>query len=217
MFRIRMNVALFTIIFASFAMNSFAADCKEALFAPRIGVFAHEGGFQNSKNDAGNFLIVKGQKINCGGTKFGIACRDNLLFLKKLGKPIKDISQDDATKFYSTSQCAELKFTDLKGQKIPTKMLDLAVNMGAGTAIKLIIKTIDRLNGTETDIPVKPVMTKEVIDWYNQYTADPEQRSIFFLVLILEALDRYSDIVETNTKQATWLLGWIIRLNPYSD
>lgn len=201
-----------TAMVLTFTVPGHAADCREALFNPQSGVFKHEGGYQNSKRDGGNWSTGKvGKGKMCGGTKFGIACAYNP------GVDIRNLTKEGAAAIYERKQCAELMFSELKGQKVPTRMLDLAVNMGTGTAVKLIVKTINRLNGVELDLPVKPVMTREIVDWYNHYTEDPERRSVFFLVMILEALDRYSDIVESNPAQAQWLLGWIIRLNPYSD
>lgn len=200
-------------VLLSCVVQAQAADCGRALFDPTTGVFAHEGGYQNSKGDGGNWSSGKvGKGHMCGGTKFGIACAYNPTL------DIKNLTKDKAAQVYSNNQCKELRMPELMGQKIPSKLLDLAVNMGTGTAIKIMTKTINRLNGTaEVDFPVKPLLTNEVVMWYNHYTMDTDQRSIFYLTLILEALDRYSDIVESNPKQAQWLLGWIIRLNPYSD
>lgn len=203
---------IYLLLILLFSGNVYAADCGQALFDPVHGVFAHEGGYQNAKGDGGNWSSGKaGVGRMCGGTKYGIACAYHP------GIDIKTLTKEQAAGIYSKSQCTELRFPDLKGQRIPTKMLDLAVNMGTGSAVKIVIKTINRLNDSDVDKIVKPVMSDDVVEWYNHYTEDPNRRSIFYLALILEALDRYSDIVEANPKQAQWLLGWIIRLNPYSD
>ena len=190
------------ILMAVSCSEVYAASCEEAL----VTVFGNEGGYQNYKNDTGNFRLGK----NCGGTKFGLTCRDHK------GIDIKNLTKERAASIYTKDQCAQLRFTELEGQKIPTKFLDLAVNMGTGTSINLFLKTLNRLNGIDL-LPVNGVMSEEAIQIYNYYTQDKDQRSIFYLTLILTALDRYTDIVKKNPKQGAWLLSWIIRLNPYSD
>jgi hypothetical protein len=37
---------------------------------------------------------------------------------------------------------------------------------------------------------------------------------LFYAVLTLAAIDRYAYIVESNPKQAVWLLGWVRRVIP---
>jgi hypothetical protein len=202
----RIVLLLTAILFTS--ATSFAASCQDALFDPAGGVFAHEGGYQNSKKDGGNWSSGKvGKGHMCGGTKYGIACAYNP------GVDVRNLTKDGAARIYERNQCAELNFPALKGQKLPNLMLDMAVNMGTGTAIKLVEKTVNMLNGIEGDIPLRSELSPPFIEWINAYTADKTQRSLFYSMLIRVAIDRYTDIVQSNPKQAQWLLGWIIRVN----
>jgi len=57
-------------------------------------------------------------------------------------------------------------------------------------------------------------MTDEIVNWYNENTKTRDSQILFFSVLTLAAIDRYAYIVESNKKQAVWLLGWIRRAIP---
>jgi hypothetical protein len=188
------------------------ASCEKALFDPHYGVFAHEGGYQNSPEDGGNWSTGHvGKGVMCGGTKYGLPCA----FFPKLD--IRNLTKPEAAKVYERNQCAELKIGDFKGQRVPTMFVDLAVNMGTGTAIKFIIKTLDGLEGKPFDPKTKLIITADVIRRYNAYTVDFHKRREFLFALSLVAIDHYCDIVQSNPKQAVWLLGWIVRVNPLND
>jgi hypothetical protein len=190
----------------------YAADCGKALFDPGYGVFAHEGGYQNSPKDNGNWSSCRaGKGKMCGGTKYGIPCA----YYPHLD--IKHLTKDHAAEIYEKNQCRELRMVDLKGQRVPTFMLDLAVNIGTGTSIKFIIKTLDNLESKRFDPKTPLVMTDAIIERYNAYTVDFNKRREFLFALALVAIDHYCDIVQSNPKQATWLLGWVVRVNPLND
>lgn len=181
-----------------------AADCQKAIQV----VFAHEGGYQNSRMDGGNWSSGKvGIGKLCGGTRFGIACAHNP------GVNIKDLTIDQAAKIYEDKQCKEMRMSELNGQVLPTLLLDLSINMGSQASIILLKRTINLLNGDDS-VSLDPVMSDEVVKWYNTYTSDKLKRSLFYSVLTLSAIDRYAAIVEGNKKQAVWLLGWVRRAIP---
>jgi hypothetical protein len=188
------------------------ASCEKALFDPHYGVFAHEGGYQNSPEDGGNWSSGHvGKGFMCGGTKYGLSCA----FYPKLD--IQNLTKAEAAKVYDQDQCEQLKIGGFKGQRVPTMFVDLAVNMGTGTAIKFIIKTLNGLEGKPFDPKTKLIITADVIRRYNAYTVDFHKRREFLFALSLVAIDHYCDIVQSNPKQAVWLLGWIVRVNPLND
>lgn len=200
-------------VFAWLAIPAYATECETALFHPVYGVFAHEGGYQNSEHDAGNWSSGKvGVGHLCGGTKYGQSCASNP------GVDIKNLDKSGAAVLYEKKECRTTRLAGLKGQRVPTLYLDLAVNMGDGTAVKLFHRLRNRLNATdEKDVPVTTVMTDDDVTWFNSYTRDFHQRREFLFGLALVGIDHYTDIVESNPKQARWLLGWITRVNPLND
>ena len=192
-----------------FCVPVFAADCEIALFGPH-GVFENEGGYQNYKNDSGNF--IKGK--NCGGTKYGLSCRS----YPKLN--MKTLTKAQAAKIYHDDQWAAIKGDDIKSQALARELLDLAVNMGTGSAIILLERTVNDLNGSDPDLPLVSHVQRSTIDWINRYTAterlltgeaDRTQRKLFYRTLILFAQQRYNTIA-ANPKQRQWLYTWSTRL-----
>jgi len=182
-----------------------AADCRKAIEV----VFEHEGGYQNSKMDGGNWSTGKvGKGKMCGGTKFGIACAYNP------DVNIKDLTLEQASKIYENKQCKEIRIADLSGQAMPTQLLDLSINMGSDSAIKLMKRTINLLNGENENISTDAILTDDTIRWYNFYSKNKTQETLFHAELILTAIDRYAAIVENNKKRSVWLLGWIRRAVP---
>lgn len=182
-----------------------SADCAAALEI----VFGHEGGYQNSRKDAGNW---SGKKVGvgklCGGTKFGIACGHNP------GVDIKALTREQAGEIYRNRECKDMRMEELAGQTIATLLLDLAVNMGSDMAVKLMGTTINLVNAPEEHITFDETMTDEMVAWFNANTKTREQQVLFYAVLTLAAIDRYAHIVESNPKQAVWLLGWVRRVIP---
>ena len=188
-----------------FSTNVLSASCVQALDE----VFGNEGGYQNSRNDGGNWSSKKvGVGKMCGGTKYGIACAYNP------GVDIKNLTKDQAARIYQNRECKEIRMSELNGQVTPTFILDLAVNMGVEMAIKLMGTTINILNPLDKQIKFNDVMTDEMVNWYNENTKTRDGQILFFSVLTLTAIDRYVYIVESNKKQSVWLLGWIRRAIP---
>ena len=111
-------------------------------------------------------------------------------------------------------ECAELRISELNNQNIATLLLDLGVNMGTEMAIKITGTTINLVNQDKKPIVFDKVFTDEMVSRYNSYLIDQTTSGLFLTVLTLLAIDRYAYIVESNSKQATWLLGWIRRVIP---
>ncbi len=210
-----MRKLIFALVFAvSFSSVSFAADCGIALFEPSYGIFAHEGGWQNSRNDGGNWSSGKvGVGHLCGGTKYGLACayHPNL--------DIRNLTKDAAAHEYQQNECRAIRIKDLLGQRDPTLLLDLAVNMGSGTANRMFHKARNACKGekSDPDVSISTELSDDDVAWYNAFTAEFNHRKQFLFALALAGIDRYTDIVESNPKKAQWLLGWIVRVNPLND
>lgn len=203
--RLKLAVGLAAVMMFALPPAARSADCAAALEI----VFGHEGGYQNSRKDAGNW---SGKKVGvgklCGGTKFGIACGHNP------GVDIKALTREQAGEIYRNRECKDMRMEELTGQTIPTLLLDLAVNMGSDMAVKLMGTTINLVNAPEEHITFDETMTDEMVAWFNANTKTREQQVLFYAVLTLAAIDRYAHIVESNPKQAVWLLGWVRRVIP---
>ena len=194
-----------TTLLAATAHEAWSADCAVALET----VFGHEGGYQNSRKDAGNWSSKKvGVGKMCGGTKFGIACGHNP------GVYIKALTREQAAEIYRNRECKEMRMEELAGTTLPTLLLDLAVNMGSDMAVKLMGTTINLINAPNEPLIFGEVMTDEMVVQFTSLTKTREDRGFFYAVLTLTAIDRYAYIVEKNPKQAVWLLGWIRRVIP---
>lgn len=188
------------------------ATCQDALFNPDYGVYADEGGFQNSKWDTGNFYKGK----NCGGTNYGVACGPNHDFYRKLGITPKQLTKKQATDFYAKNQCLQIRIGKFKGRRNPAMLLGLAVNQGGGTAVKNLKEVRNAYRRMEKlpPIPVTTTLDDDTIDWYNDFTRDDHNRLGVLFAMSLLAIDRATDIVDANPKQAANLMEWVTRWNP---
>lgn len=204
-----MKTLLTGLMILCLATTAYCADIEAALFG-KNGVFEHEGGYQNYPNDTGNFRNGK----NCGGTKYGITCRDHP------GIDISSLTKQQAAKIYHDNEWQAVKGDDIKSQALARELLDLAVNMGSGSAIILLERTVNDLNGSAPDLPLVAHVQRSTIDWVNRYTAteyttdgekDKTQRKLFYRTLILFAQMRYVSIA-ANPKQRQWLYTWSSRL-----
>lgn len=202
---LKLLAAGLVLLLTSLPGTTIAANCALALQT----VFGHEGGYQNSRHDGGNWSSkVAGVGQMCGGTKFGIACAYNP------GVDVKNLTKEQAASIYQNRECKEIRMSELNHQTIPTLLLDLAVNMGSDMAVKLLGTTINLLSPPDKQIKFDDIMTNEMVSWYNANTKTRDEQILLYATLTLTAIDRYVHIVESNKKQAVWLLGWIRRVIP---
>ena len=153
-----------------------SADCGAALET----VFGHEGGYQNSRKDAGNWSSKKvGVGKMCGGTKYGIACGHNP------GVDIKALTREQAAEIYRNRECKAMRMEELTGVTIPTLLLDLAVNMGSDMAVKLMGTTINLIIAPAEPLTFDETMTDEMVAQFNALTETSDGRGLFYAVLTL--------------------------------
>lgn len=200
----------------SFSIPSLAhaADLDTALFGDG-GVFEHEGGFQNLRNDGGNWTSGKvGQGKMCGGTKYGISCAYHP------GVDIKNLTRAGAAKLYRVDEWRTILGDEIASQRIATKLMNLAVNCGSPTALRLVRKTIADLGGPGVGMAGKNGLTPEEVAWINQYTrsdylsdgtADKARRKLFWRTLVLYGMDYYLRISKNPVKRQ-WLYTWGVRV-----
>ena len=187
------------------------ASCEDALFNPDYGVFRDEGGYQNSKNDGGNWSSGKiGKGHMCGGTKYGIACAYHP------GIDIKNLTKAGAAAIYERNECRDIRIDKLAGARDPAMLLGLAVNQGGGTAVKNLKESRNAFRRIEKlpPLPINTTMDADTIAWFNETTKDPDKRLAVLMSMALLGIDRATDIVDSNPKQAGNLMGWVERWNP---
>ena len=147
--------AMWRLLIVMFALSAcepvYAADINKALFGWDTksgvhinGTFGNEGGYQNLAADSGNFR----RGINCGGTNYGITCRDHP------GVDVKHLTRDGAAKIYHDNEWQAVDGDHIISQYLAYKVNDLAINMG-GAGVEVYEKTINDLNGKDTDFPLR--------------------------------------------------------------
>ena len=230
----RFTLLIPVLLILSSCIPAHAADCGKALFGwttkdgYRIaGVLANEGvggknrrGYQNLKSDGGNFRNGK----NCGGTAYGITCRDHPGFNPKTAAP------EDAVRIYENEEWKHIGGTKWKSQYGAYKIMDLATNLGKEETCIIVRTFIDAHNGKAKDVYIngKPLTDAE-IDWLNDYTRsdvippgyqpkysgdfqpgghDNTRRENFLANIALLAQKRYTHITRTNKKLRVWTQTW---------
>jgi hypothetical protein len=214
-----------------------AADCGNALFGwtsakgqHTAGVLANEGvggknlrGYQNLASDDGNFRLVKGKKVNCGGTAFGLTCRDHP------GINMATITREQAVSIYHNDQWKALQGDLLASQYLAYKLMDMAVNLGQPETCILIRQFINSHNGHAPDFKDNGApLTKEEADWINAYTKsdiippgyqpkypgdflpgehDSTRRQNMVQGIMLLGMQRYLTVAKS-PKRRQWLYTW---------
>jgi lysozyme family protein len=136
-------------------------------------VLHHEGGFVNNPNDPG------------GATDFGVSLR----FLRSVGEDIDD--------FWKPAKCDKIK-----SELVAVKVFDMAVNMGAKQAWKLVQRAVNTL-GYSLTVDGKPgpatlSAVKELTD-----------RDFMLVTNLRREQDRfYNSLIQSKPSLAEFRLGW---------
>jgi lysozyme family protein len=140
-------------------------------------IFQHEGGYSNNPADPG------------GETNYGISKRIYPTL------DIKNLTQVEAQAILLRDYW---KFSNVLNQDVANKLLDMSVNLGQGTAIKIaqhaLNQPADGLWGPSTEHAVNNTPPATLLN---------ELRA--------RAAARHSLICIAEPKQATFLLGWLRR------
>jgi lysozyme family protein len=97
---------------------------------------SHEGGFQDNKNDKGNWT---GKEVGVGilkGTNMGISAA------QYPDLDIKNLTPEQATAIYSESYWKQF-YSQIESQDIANKLFDLGVLFGVGTAVQYLQAALD--------------------------------------------------------------------------
>jgi lysozyme family protein len=168
----------------------------------------HEGGFSNDKADPG------------GATMYGVSLR----YLKIAGIDINldgkiDISdimaldKAHAIEIYRKNWWDKYGYEKIDDLLVATKVFDLAVNMGAPQAHKLVQRASNTLSSfIEEVLVVDGVLGKKSIDALNELWRIGKNDELL-LAIKKQASQFYSNLVESKPELAGFLKGWLRRAN----
>lgn len=143
----------------------------------------HEGGWSNRRNDRGG-PTMHGITLALA-SRYGITTEDAL----------RAISDDDVDQIYR----AEFwKFDGVQSQPVATKMLDLCVNFGGGTEIRMVQKIL----GVDADGAYGPA-TEAAVN-----AQDPDT---LISQISDAAVARYDEIENAHPEDQEFLKGWLAR------
>ncbi|AIK95908.1 glycoside hydrolase family 108 protein [Candidatus Odyssella acanthamoebae] len=165
-------------------------------------ILKNEGGYVNHPNDPG------------GATNFGISLR----FLRKIGLDIDqdgDIDADDikslngasSSELYRKYFWEAASYSMIDNQAIATKVFDLAVNMGASRANKILQKSANialRNNALAIDGIIGNKTIQSINSLNNKLLED---------LICQAAAQYYSELANKNPKLEIFLTGWLKRAN----
>ena len=171
-------------------------------------VLKHEGGFVDNKKDPG------------GATAYGVSLR----FLKASGidinldgkidiSDINKLTPDNVDEIYRKYWWDKYRYGDIKNIDVATRIFDMAVNMGAIQAHKLIQKSINSMMPFGlTYLAVDGVLGAKSIKFINDIDDVDESKS-FLDTIKLMAKKFYMGLVDQNPDLKIFLKGWLNRLN----
>lgn len=146
-----------------------------------------------------------------GPTKYGVSLR----FLKTLptieadinhdGKvtveDIEDLTWEDAYNIYNREFWKRLRLGEIQSPRIATKILDMTINLGPATAVKMVQRTVE----TKQDGIIGP----KTIAAINKAYMKGEDN--FILRLCYAQGDRYLELIFKNPKLWKYRDGWLTR------
>jgi len=151
-------------------------------------ILEHEGGLVDDPSDPG------------GITKYGISLRAYPV----LGaEGIRNLSLKQACDLYYCDYWLRLRLGDIKNDAIAQKLLDMAVNLGQGTAAKLLQQALCDIG---LRVKIDGLIGPQTLDASNR--ADPEK-----LMASLKArqIEHYQALIKNNPTFEKYRKGWLRR------
>jgi len=176
----------------AFTMTAHAADIKPAL----VNTFGHEGGFQRHPGDSGNY--VNGVNI---GTKFGIAAAS---YPKE---DIRNLTIERAGFIYQRDFWGASRCDEWKSQIVATMYFEFAVNMGQGTAARIVQRAVNYAGYPRARIAVDGNIGPATVKRLNEV-----DQTLLFVHLVGLGHGRYVQIVDANASKEQFLDTWARRM-----
>lgn len=139
-----------------------------------------EGGFVDDPNDPG------------GATNFGITQKD------LPGTDIRSLTEQQAVDYYREHYWKPL-YSQIESQAVANKLFDMGVNLGVGTAVKLLQEAL----GVPVDGSFGP----------NTLFATNEQGEAGLGAYKARLVEHYQSLVVRNPSLSKFLNGWLRRAN----
>ncbi len=152
-------------------------------------VLSIEGGYSNHPNDSG------------GETNLGISQK----FLNSIEdyRVVKDLSYEDVKALYKKHFWF---FGTIESQDIANKVFDMSVNMGLKTGIRLLQLSINDCCNNEANVDIDGLFGPKTI-----FSSNFLPSGLLINLLRLNSIIRYTKIVNGDSSQRVFLLGWIRR------
>ncbi len=163
-------------------------------------ILSHEGGYTNDPKDTGNWTGGRIQSGLLKGTKFGISAASYPSL------DIRSLTMEDAILIYKRDWWDKYKYGIINAQDVSTRVFDMAVNMGAKAAHKIIQNCVNNL---------VPFVRQLVMDGilgpasFNEINSIPS--CTLMVAIRLHQAAYYEAIVARDPSKARFLKGWLIR------
>jgi lysozyme family protein len=149
----------------------------------------HEGGWSDDPADPG------------GATNFGITLKTAQRFGIKTKEELRAIAPERVAEIY---EAGYWRYGGVRDQRVATKLFDMAVNMGPGTAEKLLTRALTR-HDPETAARILGRGDASLLDVNAHPPGD------VLAALCKESEDHYRAIVARRPASAKFLKGWLKR------
>ena len=149
-------------------------------------VLQHEGGYVNDPNDLG------------GETNFGISKRSYP------DVDIKNLTREQAIAIYHSDWWVRYGYDKIDNSDVATKTFDLAINMGAVPAHRILQRAINFVNNE--DLKVDGILGPLTLDAANRGNGSKIKRAMEFL-----SAEYYFSLAKARPANRGFLLGWLNR------
>lgn len=162
-------------------------------------ILEYEGGYSDDKDDRG------------GKTRFGItedAARRN-----GYAGDMKELPLETARDIYKREYWDAINLDKILDYKTALEVFDVAVNMGVGTAARMLQRALNLLNRNEkswNDLKVDGIIGEETLRVINNLP-DQDYPPLYKLINGLQLI-KYIDITTYNPTQERFLRGWLKRI-----
>jgi lysozyme family protein len=181
-------------------------------FLPAYDItLGHEGGYSNHPHDAGGETwkgIARSSWPKWEGWYFVDVAKAQEGFPGSLQRHAR--LDELVQTFYEKNFWKKLMLDQIDSQRVANELFDTAVNMGSGTAIKMLQEACNLLNRNGRDFPdlnVDGIMGAKTL-WASR---NANERKLFNTLNILQG-ERYIEICRKNPTQEVFFNGWLNRI-----
>lgn len=165
----------------------------------------YEGGYSDDPDD-------KGGQTNLGITHKTYAEAVRRGIVKENPEGVKGLTGRQAKKIYRGLYWDALKLDQVDDPKVAAEIFDTAVNAGVSKSAKIVQRVLQALGeDLKRDGVIGPVTLGAINEWTKK-----NSKGFFRLLNALQGAF-YVEIVENDSTQAKYLLGWMKRVQDYDE